>query len=623
MAWFLSALGVICSLFMLTNLTVLIIETWMIEVILLAIMVLLGIHYHPFSHSRFGRAFDWVLSAANIVCAAYILWNLERLLYLGQTFPTPLDQVMFSIGTLIVLEMSRRVVGWVLPGVALICLIYAFFGQHIAGLWGHPGFDFSRISGHIYSENGIYTVPMRVVVRYIYLFMLFSAFLGLSGVGDTIIAMANAVAGRARGGPAKVAIIASALFGSISGSALANVGTTGAFTIPMMKKIGYQPHFAGAVEAVASTGGQWMPPVMAGTAFILAEYVELPYREVMIAAFVPAILYYLCLGFQIDLEAIKLKLQGLKPEETPKFWAVLIRSGYQFIPLLLLLIDILVFDHSVIHAALYATASCVLVSWGKKSTRMGPRRILQALDNGAKASIVVTTCCACAGIIIGVLNLTGLGVRLGSLMIAVSQENPFIMLFFTGFVALILGMGMPTTGAYIICASIMAPGLVMVGLPLFPVHLFILYYSVINCITPPVALAAYTAAALAGSDPLRTAMCATRLGVVAYFVPVLFIFNPGLLLMGGLKNIFVTILLAVLGVAVLAMSFNGRFYAQGVNWNLWQRILLLAAAVGIFIPDRNYQIFGFICLAAVTASNRWLLKWAIALFRREQNFSPS
>lgn len=604
---------------MLANLTVVIIETWMIEVILLAIIVLLGVKYHPFSHSRFGRALDWGILVANVICAAYILWNLERLLYMGQTFPTALDQVIFTIGTLIVLEMSRRVVGWILPGVALLCILYAFFGQHIGGLWGHPGFDFFRISGHIYSENGIFTVPMRVVVRYIYLFLLFSAFLGLSGVGDTIIAVANAIAGGTRGGPAKVAIIASALFGSISGSALANVGTTGAFTIPMMKRIGYRPEFAGAVEAVASTGGQWMPPVMAGTAFILAEYVELPYREVMIAAFIPALLYYLCLGFQIDLEAIRLRLQGLRPEETPNLWSVVKKSGYQFFPLLLLLIDILVFDHSVIHAALYGTASCVVVSWVKKSTRMGPRKILQALDGGARASIVVTTCCACAGIIIGVLNLTGLGVRLGSLMISVSQGNAFIMLFFTGLVALILGMGMPTTGAYIICASVMAPGLVMVGLPLFPVHLFILYYSVINCITPPVALAAYTAASLAGSNPLQTAIQATRLGIVAYFVPILFIFNQGLLLSGGFKNILISIIFGIVGVAILAMFFNGRFYAHGITWSPWQRVLLLAAAVGVFIPDSNYQSIGLIFLAVAILSNRDFLKWIAGFMRRERD----
>ncbi len=621
-ALLMSALGVICSLFMLVNLTLIIIETWIIEIILLSLIVILGIYYHPFSKSPFGRTLDWGIIAATVFCAAYVLSDIERLIYLGQTFPTIPDQFVFAVGIVIVLEMSRRVVGWVLPGVAIICILYAFFGHHIGGLWGHPGFQFSRISGHIYSENGIFTVPMRVVVRYIYLFLVFSSFLGLSGVGDTIIAMANGLAGRARGGPAKVAIIASALFGSISGSALANVGTTGSFTIPMMKRIGYRPDFAAAVEAVASTGGQWMPPVMAGAAFILAEYVELPYRQVMIAAFVPALLYYLCLGLQIDLEAIKLRLQGLKPEETPRVRSVLKKSGYLFFPLVLLLIDLLLFDHSVIHAALYATGSCVIVSWVRKATRMGPRKILQALDNGARAAIVVTICCACAGIIIGVLNLTGIGVRLGSLMVSISHGNGLIMLLFTGIVALILGMGMPTTGAYIVCASVMAPGLVLVGLPLFPVHLFILYYAVINCITPPVALAAYTAASLAGSSPLQTAIIATRLGIVAYFVPLLFIFNPGLLLMGGLGKILASIGLAAVGVVILAMVLNGRFYAHGITWSFWQRILLLGAAVGLFIPHGNYQQMGLILLVVAIASNRPLLKWMRARFKKEPDLTP-
>ncbi len=621
-ALLMSGLGVICSLFMLTNLTVLIIETWIIETILLAFMVVLGIYYHPLSKSWLGRTVDVLLMVAETVCAIYIILNLERLIYIGQTFPTSLDLVIFIIGIIILIELTRRTVGWVLPVVAIVCIVYAFFGQYIGGLWGHPGFSFSRITGLIYSENGVFTIPMRVVVRYIYLFLLFGAFLNVSGVGEAVIAFANAIAGRARGGPAKVAIIASALFGSISGSALANVGTTGAFTIPMMKRIGYKPHFAGAVEAVASTGGQWMPPVMAGTAFILAEYVELPYREVMIAAFIPACLYYLCLGLQIDLEAVKMKLKGLTPEETPRVGAVLKKGGYLFFPVVVLVVDLLVLNHSVIHAALYATASCILVSWVRSETRMGIKKILSSLDAGARSSIVVTLSCACAGIIIGVLNLTGLGVRLGSLMVKLSQGNAFVMLIFTGIVALILGMGMPTTGAYIICAAIMAPAIVMIGMPVLPVHLLILYYAVINCITPPVALAAYAAASLARASPMRTAVTATRLGIVAYFVPILFVYNQELLLIGKPFDILVSIFFAVIGVAVLSMSLNGKFYAFGITWDVWQRIFLLAAATAMFMPVTTYRLMGLGLLVISVLSNRNLMKWAVSSLKEGRAFAP-
>jgi len=601
----LTVLGVGCSLFMLVNLLYIALPGLVLMNILFTFMAIFGFYKNPLSgESNLLRALDFILMAASVIVCIYVVINNDELDWRGQAFPTSMDLVIFVTGILLVLELTRRSVGPILPIIAVLTLIYAFGGEHLGSPWGHPGFSFQRIVGHTFSENGIFTTPMRVVVRYVFLFLLFGAFMRSTGVGDSIISLANAVAGKSRGGPAKVAIIASGLFGSVSGSALANVGTTGAFTIPLMIKLGYSPRFAGAVEAVASTGGQWMPPVMAGTAFILCEFVGISYSQLIVAAFIPALIYYLCIALQIDLEAVRLGLQGLPPEEIPSAFKIIRHEGYLFLPLVVLVFDLMVMKHSIVHAAFLSLLGCIVVSWFRKSTRMGFRQIIDSLSEGAQSAVVVTAACACAGIIIGVLGLTGLGTRLSSLLVELSGGNHFILLFFTGLVALILGMGMPTSGAYIICAVIMAPALVKVGFPILPVHMLILYYAVINCITPPVALAAYFAAGIAKADPLQTAFTATRLGIMAYLVPIIFVYNQEILMIGHTGGIILSISLCVLAMFVLAMGLSGKFYFGNIRWSTLQRVLLVAGS-GCMLTTYGYlRLLGFVAAIALLMLNR-------------------
>jgi len=601
----LTVLGVGCSVFMLINLLYIALPGLILMIILLTFMSIFGFYTKPLSGEwNLLRALDFILIAASMIICIYIVINHDELDWRGQTMPTNMDLAVFITGILLLLELTRRAVGPILPIIAVLSLIYALVGEHVGSPWGHPGFAFERIIGHTFSENGVFTTPMRVVARYVFLFLLFGAFMRATGVGNSIISLANAVAGKSRGGPAKVAVIASALFGSVSGSALANVGTTGAFTIPMMIKLGYRPHFAGAVEAVASTGGQWMPPVMAGTAFILCEFVGVSYSELIIAAFVPAVIYYLCIALQIDLEAVRLELRGLPPEEIPSAFKMIKREGYLFLPLIVLVVDLMVVKHSIIYAAFLSLLSCIVVSWFRKSTRMGFRKIVEALSEGAQSAVVVTAACACAGIIIGVLGLTGLGTRLSSLLVELSGGIHFLLLFFTGLVALILGMGMPTSGAYIICAVIMAPALVMAGFPILPVHMLILYYSVINCITPPVALAAYFAASIANADPMQTAFTATKLGVMAYLMPIVFVYNQEILLIGNAGGIILSITLCVLAMFVLAMGLYGKFYFENIDWPPLQRVLLIMAS-GCMLTTYGYlRILGVVAVIALLMLRR-------------------
>jgi len=618
----LTVLGAGCSLFILVNLLYIAIPGLVMMIILFTFMAIFGFYTRPLSReSNLLRAVDFILIAASVIVCLYIVINHEELDWRGQTFPTRTDLVVFLTGILLVLELTRRAVGPILPIIAGITLLYALAGEHAGTLWGHPGFSFERIVGHTFSENGVFTTPMRVVVRYVYLFLLFGAFMKATGVGNSIISLANAVAGKSRGGPAKVAIIASAFFGSVSGSALANVGTTGAFTIPLMIKLGYRPHFAGAVEAVASTGGQWMPPVMAGTAFILCEFVGVSYSELIIAAFVPAVIYYLCIALQIDLEAVRLELRGLAPEEIPSAFRIIKHEGYLFLPLVVLVFDLMVLKHSVIHAAFLSLLGCIVVSWFRKSTRMGFRSIVTALSEGAQSAVVVSAACSCAGIIIGVLGLTGLGTRLSSLLVELSGGNHFILLFFTAVVALILGMGMPTSGAYIICAVIMAPALVKVGFPILPVHMLILYYAVINCITPPVALAAYFAAGIAKADPMRTAFTATKLGIMAYFVPIIFVYNQEIILVGTTGNIILSISLCVLSMFVLAMGLNGKFYFENIGWSPLHRVLLILVSGAVLTTNgylRVLGVAGVIVLLALNKQTRAFILKFFSGFRKKQ-----
>ncbi len=612
---FLRAVGIGCSLFIVINLFYLFSpSTWTVGSILLTCMCIMGFAFNPLSRKNIWiRAIDMVLILASTAVTIYIAVNLDRLKWWGATFPTTTDLMFYVGGSLIVLELTRRTTGWALTTVVLGALAYAFFGQHLSGLLQHPGYTHQRILGVTYSENGIFGAPLMVTIRYIYLFVLFGAFVKRTGVGDFLFDLAKAVAGRTRGGPAKVAVISSSLFGTISGSAIANVMVDGWLTIGMMKRVGYKPEFAAAVEATASTGGQWTPPVMAGTAFLICEYVGVPYVEVAIGAAIPAFFYYWCLLLQIDLEAVKLGLKGLPPEEIPRFWPVLRRGAYNFLPLVVLIVDLVVLGHSIVHAGLLAILACIVVSWVRKDTRMGPKQALAALYEGARDSVLVTAACASAGIIVGVVGLTGAGPRLSSAMVEMSFGIGLLLVLLTGLVALILGMGMPTGPAYIICAAIMAPSLILLGFSPFASHMLIFYYSIINCITPPVALAAYAAAGIAGADPMKVGLIASRLGIMSYFVPILFIYNQELLCKGPVTTVLFSSCIMTIGIFVLAMGVVGYCYVGGFQFNIWRRILFLAAAgclmAGVGVGRAGLLVLGTLIAISALASHSGIREW--------------
>jgi len=601
---FMSWAGVILAIFQVLVLGFYLIDPWKQQSIFLIFIFSLGFLVFRLSKKSSGPSgIDLFFMASGVIPCLYILWNHDELLVTLGSTPETLD---FALGCFLlaaVLELTRRSIGLPMFVIALLFIAYGYFGTYLPGLLGHSGFSWKRLIGFMYSTDGIFTTPLMVMTLYIYLFLLFGAFFEKSGVGQFIIDAANALAGHTRGGPAKVATWASCLFGMISGSAIANVMTTGAFTIPMMRRLGYSPIFAGAVEATASTGGQIMPPIMGAAAFILAEFVNLPYAKVMVAAFIPGFLYYACLFCQVDLRAVSQGLKGLPREGLPRFWPTVKERGYLFLPIVVLVVSLIVLYTSTIRAVLYAIAATIIVSYLRKETRMGPREFIGAMSEAARSSISIAAPCATAGIVIGIFGLTGLGLRLTSLLVHWAGGNHFLLLAFSAIIALVLGMGLPTSPAYIICAVVAAPAIINLGFDPLAAHLFLFYFAVINCITPPVALAAYAAAGIAGADPLRTGVTATRLGIVSYFVPFIFVYNPVLLMNGPEWQILQAFLTALLGVAVLAMGIEGQFYFWKIRWNIFQRVLFLSTFPLLLDPGLWTDLIGLAIVAATLLSH--------------------
>jgi TRAP transporter 4TM/12TM fusion protein len=407
-----------------------------------------------------------------------------------------MDVVVGVVGTLLVLDLTRRCAGLALPIIATVFLLYCVVGPWMPGVLHHKGIDLALLFTYVYSMEGVFGPTTAVSSTYIILFITFAAFLQVSKVGDYFIDFAFAVAGRRRGGPAKVAVLSSALMGTINGTSAGNVAATGTFTIPLMKMVGYPPRSAAAIEAAASTGGQLMPPVMGAGAFIMAEITGIKYADIMVAAVLPSLLYFLAVYFMVDNESKRLNMSGLPADELPRI-GEMARRAYLFAPLVIL-IGGLVMGYSVIRAGTLGLISALIVSWLHAETRMGPKRILDALHLGAKGTIQLMAVCACAGIIVGVIGLTGVGLRFSSMILAIAGDSQFLALVFAMLIAILLGMGMPTTAAYAVAASVVAPGLIKLGISPLVAHMFVFYYAVISAITPPVALAAYAGAAIAG-----------------------------------------------------------------------------------------------------------------------------
>ena len=522
-------------------------------------------------------ASDVVLAICGIVVALYLIaiYGTAARNSVGTPFVPIGVAFAATAGAAMILELTRRVAGLALVIITGVFLISTFTAHMLPGILAvQNAYSWQRFFGHLYSDAGILGPTTAVSSTYIILFIIFAAFLQASKVGDYFVNFAFAVAGRARGGPAKVAIFASGLMGMINGTSAGNVVATGSLTIPLMKKVGYHKKTSGAVEAAASTGGQIMPPIMGAGAFIMAEITGIPYQEIAIAAIIPAILYFVSVYFMVDFEAAKLGMRGMRDDELPRFNRV-VRQVYLFIPIIIL-IYALFLGYSVIRAGTLATVAAAVVSW-LTPHRMGIRSILRALELAGTMSIQIIAVCACAGIIVGVISLTGVGARFSAVLLDLAAASQLLALFFAMCIAILLGMGMPTTAAYAVAASVVAPGLVQLGIPLLTAHFFVFYFAVLSAITPPVALASYAAAGISGANPIETSVASFKIGIAAFIVPFMFFYNSALLMEGDWVDVMRAGTTAAIGVFLLSSGVQGWFIGQRSAWFI--RAILMAAAL--------------------------------------------
>lgn len=594
-----SAIAILFSLFQVYTGAMGVLPAQLQRSIHLAFVFVLIYLLYPFSSKMNKNGFYWVdviLAAVSGACALYITVNYETLIYRAGDY-TALDYIVGGIAILLVIEAARRVVGLPIAVIASIFLIYAKVGPYMPGFLNHRGYSIERIIGHMYyTTEGILGVPIGVASTFIFLFILFGSFLEKTGIGKFFIDLANAVAGFAAGGPAKVAVLTSALEGTVSGSSVANTVGSGSFTIPLMKSLGYKPEFAGAVEAAASTGGQIMPPIMGAAAFLMAEFIGIPYLEIAKAAAIPALLYFTGIFIMVHLEAKKLGMRGLKKEELPKLSKVLKERGYLFLPLAGI-IYFLVKGSTPIKAALYGLLLAILASLIRKETRLSFKDFLEALENGARGALGVSIACACAGIIVGTITLTGLGLKLGNGLISLSGGNLLLTLIFTMISSLILGMGAPTTANYIITSTIAAPAIVMLGIPVLCAHMFTFYFGIIADITPPVALAAFAGSAIAKSNPLKTGINASKLAIAAFIIPYMFVFNPALLLIDTTPlQVIQIIITSVVGMVGIGAAMEGYFLTET---SIPERVLFLAGGFMLVDPDLITDVIGLAVLGVL------------------------
>jgi TRAP transporter 4TM/12TM fusion protein len=562
---------------------------------------------------------DILLAALGTIVCGYVVWNYEDLLGRIPVMPTNLDLIAGAITILIVLEISRRTTGPTLPIAALIFLAYAKFGDLIPGVFGHRGYPWERIIAQMYSMEGIFGLPLEVSATYIVLFIVFSGFLHVSGGGQFFIDIAQALAGQSRGGPAKIAIIGSSLFGTISGSPIANVMAIGTFTIPLMKKTGYRPFYAAAIEAVASTGGQIMPPVMGAGAFIMADLLGIPLRQVLLAAVIPAVLYYWALYVMVHVEAVKMGLRGLPAESIPQARVVMKSRGHLLVPLLVL-IAILASGASPIQAALFSIFATIPIAMLRKETRLNIPKLIRGLSMGARNAMEPLAACACAGIVVGAISLTGLGVKFAGGVISLAGGNVPIILVLSAIVCLVLGTGLPTTASYIIAASVVAPALIQLGIPPLPAHLFLFYFACISSITPPVALAAYAAAGVAGANMVTVGIAAVRLGIIGFIVPFMFVYNPVLLFSGPYSEILLACVAASIGVIALGLGFERWLWG---NLSILFSAALIAAALLLIKPGWITDLIGLaIFLFVIALRRRHFSSWKRKDMKQKERGDP-
>ncbi|MGP9566448.1 TRAP transporter permease [Halomonas sp. AOP5-B2-8] len=580
-----------------------------------------------------GWGVDLVFLAGAIVTGGYLVFNLDEI-FSRAGFWSSTDILVACIATVTVLEASRRAVGFGMTVIGLIAIVYAFagprgelpwLGEWMPGILEHRGYSIDRVAGQLYlGQEGIFGLPLGVAATYIFIFVLFGAFLECTGAGKFFIDMAYAATGRQRGGPAKAAVLASAGMGSISGSAIANVVTTGAFTIPLMKKLGYKAKQAGGIEAAASTGGQIMPPLMGAGAFLIAEYTNTPYLDIVKVSILPAIMYFSTVYLFVHIIALKQGMQGLPKEELPQMRQVL-KDGWHFLLPLAVLVWLLALSMSPMRVGYYAVVTMVAVavlryalwfffvapSQGQPVTstsiknviRAGFAKLIEGLELGARNAVSVSMACAVAGIIVGVVGLTGLGLKFSSMMLAFSGGNILLALLMVLLASLVLGMGLPVTASYIVLIVLVGPALTQeFGIPLLVAHLVVFWYSQDSNVTPPIALAGFAGAAIAGSKPMETSFQAWKFAKGLYLIPLFMVFNPEIIMGGPVPVVIWNGIIAILALGAFAAALEGYLFTR-MSW--LPRLAITAAIIGVFYPNLMTEIAGVVVMIVVIGAN-WL-----------------
>ncbi|WP_307555914.1 TRAP transporter permease [Paenibacillus sp. V4I5] len=562
----------------------------------------LGLIFLLYPSTKKGRGsripwYDYMLAALGIGVGLYWLLNYEELFNRIGNF-TLTDFIVGGIAMILVLIAALRVVGVPIVTIAVVFLLYAYFGNHMPGFLEHRGVSLERLISQMYfTSEGILGTPLMVSASFIFLFILFGSFLDKTGVGEYFNDLSLVVAGRRIGGPAKVTIFSSALQGTISGSSVANVVTSGAFTIPMMKRLGYRREFAGAVEASSSTGGQIMPPIMGAAAFLMAEFTNIPYSQVALAALIPALLFFTGIWIMVHFEAKRLGLRGLRPEELPSRKEVL-QKLYLLIPILAI-IGFLMLGMSPMRSAIYGILSVIVMGAVRKATRMSFKDILSALEDGARSALGVVAATACAGIIVGVITLTGIGLKFANGLLELAGGMLLPTLILTMLASLVLGMGTPTTANYIITSTIAAPAIIALDypVPLLAAHMFVFYFGIVADITPPVALASFAASGIADSNPMKTGMESTRVAIAAFIIPFIFVYQPQLLLIdttwAEAVGVTVTAVIGMIGVGAGMIGFWLR------QLNAVERLIVIAAGLLLIIPGLVTDLIGMGTLGVI------------------------
>lgn len=587
------AVNVILATFSLFCLCVTLFTSWLEELRLttfVAWIVFLGFLVFPArkSHQRVNHIpwYDVVMMVLGTGAFLYYSANAITIIQQGSLFH-PYQIVIGIIGILALAEVCRRSVGLPILLVAACFLVYALTaGLSNPSLWGKLNYTIRYL---FYGKEGVLSTPINVCSKFIVVFIVFGAFLERTGIAEYFIQLANALVGRFSGGPAKVAVVASALLGVVSGSSVANTVGSGSVTIPLMKEAGYKSEFAGATEAAASTGGQIMPPIMGAAAFLMADYVQIPYGQIALKAVLPALLYFTGIFISVHLEAKKMGLKGIPKEQLPKMLPLL-KKSYLLLPLILLVYLVSTSQRSIQYAAALAIVACIVVTLFSRETRITPMRLLEALAAGGQGSITVAAACGIAGVIAGTITMTGLANMIINAIVILAGNNVFIALVLTMLCCIVLGMGVPTTATYCIMAATCAPILVRMGVPLVAAHFFVFYFGIVADLTPPVALAAYAGSAIAQANPMRTAIQATKLAIGAFIVPYAFAMSPAMLLIDtSLPEVLMITVTSLVGIASVSASMEG-YVMGGLNW--FQRGLMLAGGLMMIVPGLTTDFVG-------------------------------